>query len=95
MTISERPGAVDDAPPSHPDRSPTPGEPGAEAIAGESAVPSGGEGAPDEDDAQRALRARIARWNDCGATSVPALLVALGSAVGGALTLFLRRRRRG
>ena len=43
---------------------------------------------------EQALQKRLTAWLDVGATSIPALLVALGSAVGGTLMVFLRRRRR-
>lgn len=37
---------------------------------------------------------KLGAWMEVGATSLPALLVALGSALVGAITMFVRRRRR-
>lgn len=44
--------------------------------------------------AQEAEDERIRSWVDAGATSLPALIIALLSAVGGAVAVMLRRRRR-
>ncbi len=41
-----------------------------------------------------AQRQRLGAWMEVGATSLPALLVALGSALVGAVTMLIRRRRR-
>lgn len=38
---------------------------------------------------------KLGAWMEVGATSLPALLVALGSALVGAITMVIRRRRRG
>lgn len=38
---------------------------------------------------------KLGAWMEVGATSLPALLVALGSALIGGITMFVRRRRRG
>ncbi len=37
---------------------------------------------------------RIGAWAEAGATTFPALIIALGSAAIGAVTVFIRRRRR-
>ena len=37
---------------------------------------------------------KLGAWMEVGATSLPALLVALGSALAGAITMLIRRRRR-
>ena len=37
---------------------------------------------------------KLGAWMEVGATSLPALLVALGSALAGAITMVIRRRRR-
>lgn len=41
-----------------------------------------------------AQRQRIGAWLDVGATSIPAFLVAVGSAIAGAVAMMIRRRRR-
>lgn len=48
----------------------------------------------EESPERRARRERLQAWNQVGATSIPALIVALVSAATGAIALFLRKRHR-
>ena len=51
------------------------------------------EAAAQADEAAERSR-KLGAWMEVGATSLPALLVALGSALVGAITMVVRRRRR-
>ena len=83
MTISEHTPALDDGPTTTdlPTQT-TPGDQQADQA--------------DQLDAQEELvrSQRLGAWLEVGATSLPALIVALGSALVGAVTMVLRRRRR-
>ena len=61
--------------------------------------PDGGGETPDApestaDAAEVARTERLGAWVEAGATSLPALLIALGSAAAGGLALAIRRHRR-
>jgi hypothetical protein len=44
--------------------------------------------------AEHARSERIGAWAEAGATSFPALIVAIGSGIIGAVAVFIRKRRR-
>jgi hypothetical protein len=50
-------------------------------------------GSSDEPDEAELNSRRLRAWMDVGATNLPALLVALGSAAVGGLAMMVRRRR--